>query len=198
MPLTKKRGSRRQEILQCLARMLETEVGARITTARLAQDVGVSEAALYRHFPSKAKMYEGLLDFVEESIFTRISSILAEHKHPKERCHLIMQLILAFSDKNPGICRLLMGDALTGEHTRLRERMIQFFDRIEVQIKQILREGQLEHKEMSHIDATIFANFMLAVIEGRVQQFVRSNFKRSPLENWTLQWQYIDIQFHKL
>ncbi|WP_144393011.1 nucleoid occlusion factor SlmA [Pleionea sediminis] len=189
MPAIKKSGSRRQEILQCLAHMLETEIGARITTARLAKEVGVSEAALYRHFPSKAKMFEGLLEFVEESIFSRITMIVGESNSATERCQLILNLLLGFAQKNPGICRLLMGDALIGEHERLRERVVQFFDRIETQLKQIIRdERMLQRKD--HLDAGILANAILSSAEGRIQQFVRSGFKRLPMENWDKQWHY--------
>ncbi|MCO7224445.1 nucleoid occlusion factor SlmA [Pleionea sp. CnH1-48] len=190
MPAVKKSGSRRQEILQCLAHMLETEVGARITTARLAKEVGVSEAALYRHFPSKAKMFEGLLEFVEESIFTRINVINGEQRESHEKCQMILGLILAFADKNPGICRLLTGDALIGEQERLRERVAQLFDRVELQIKQILRDAQLANSSIS-IDSAVTANLLMACAEGRIQQFVRSNFKRSPVENWNTQWNYL-------
>ncbi len=190
MPAVKKSGSRRQEILQCLAHMLETEIGARITTARLAKEVGVSEAALYRHFPSKAKMYEGLLEFVEESVFTRISMIMNEHQAAEQRCQLIIGLLLGFASKNPGICRLLMGDALIGEQDRLRERVVQFFDRIETQIKQIIRDSRMAQR-VDHIDSSILANAILAMAEGKIQQFVRSGFKRSPIENWNEQWSYL-------
>lgn len=190
MPTIKKTGSRRQEILQCLAHMLETELGARITTARLAKEVGVSEAALYRHFPSKAKMFEGLLEFVEESVFSRISSIKNEHTDATQRCQLIIGLLLGFADKNPGICRLLTGDALIGEQERLRDRMVQFFDRIETELKQIIRDWRIESRS-DHMNAAIVANMILSVAEGRIQQYVRSGFQRSPMDNWQQQWQYL-------
>lgn len=190
MPAIKKSGSRRQEILQCLAHMLETELGVRITTARLAKEVGVSEAALYRHFPSKAKMFEGLLEFVEESVFSRITMIMNDSKPASERCQLIINLLLGFAQKNPGICRLLMGDALIGEHERLRERVVQFFDRIETQLKQIIRDARMQERK-DHLDAGILANAILSLAEGRIQQFVRSGFKRVPTENWERQWSYL-------
>ncbi len=190
MPAIKKSGSRRQEILQCLAHMLETELGVRITTARLAKEVGVSEAALYRHFPSKAKMFEGLLEFVEESVFSRITMIMNDSKPASERCQLIINLLLGFAQKNPGICRLLMGDALIGEHERLRERVVQFFDRIETQLKQIIRDARMQERK-DHLDSGILANAILSLAEGRIQQFVRSGFKRMPTENWEQQWSYL-------
>jgi TetR/AcrR family transcriptional regulator len=192
MPAIKKSGSRRQEILQCLAHMLETEVGARITTARLAQEVGVSEAALYRHFPSKAKMFEGLLEFVEDSVFSRIAIINNEQPEAAVKCQLIISLLLGFASKNPGICRLLTGDALIGEQERLRERVAQFFDRIETQLKQIIRNQRMAEQK-DHLDAAALANTILAVAEGKIHQFVRSGFKRSPLENWDQQWQFLAV-----
>ncbi|NVJ49930.1 MAG: nucleoid occlusion factor SlmA [Gammaproteobacteria bacterium] len=190
MPAIKKSGSRRQEILQCLAHMLETEVGGRITTASLAKEVGVSEAALYRHFPSKAKMFEGLLEFVEESIFSRINKIMGEQNSAQEKTQMIIGLLLGFAQKNPGICRLLTGDALIGEQDRLRERVVQFFDRIETQIKQIIRNSRMAERN-DHLDAAIVANAVLALAEGKIQQFVRSGFKRMPTENWAEQWRYL-------
>jgi TetR/AcrR family transcriptional regulator len=192
MPAIKKSGSRRQEILQCLAHMLETEVGARITTARLAEEVGVSEAALYRHFPSKAKMFEGLLEFVEESVFSRIAIINNEQREASVKCQLIVGLLLGFASKNPGICRLLTGDALIGEQERLRERVAQFFDRIETQLKQIIRNDRMANQQ-DHLDAAALANAILATAEGKIHQFVRSGFKRSPLENWDQQWQFLAV-----
>ncbi|PWK48523.1 nucleoid occlusion factor SlmA [Pleionea mediterranea] len=190
MPAIKKSGSRRQEILECLAHMLETELGARITTARLAKEVGVSEAALYRHFPSKAKMFEGLLEFVEDSVFSRITLISKEKKSSVDSIQLIINLLLGFAQKNPGICRLLMGDALIGEQERLRERVVQFFDRIETQIKQIIRDARIEQRR-DHLDSAIIANAIMATAEGKIQQFVRSGFKRMPTENWNEQWRYL-------
>lgn len=134
--------SRREQILQALAHMLETSPGARITTAGLAKTVGVSEAALYRHFPSKAKMFDGLIEFIEETIFERIAVILREDNSAMGRCEKILGLLLTFAERNPGISRILTGDALTGETERLRTRVTQLFDRLETQLKQILREAE--------------------------------------------------------
>ncbi len=120
--------SRRDHILQALASMLESQPGARITTAALAREVGVTEAALYRHFPSKARMFEGLIDFVEEVVFSRVTLVLEEEKDARARCEKIMFLLLVFAERNPGISRILNGDALTGEHERLQARILQFFD----------------------------------------------------------------------
>ena len=133
---------RRQQILEALASELETSPGSRITTARLAGAVGVSEAALYRHFPSKAKMFEGLIAFAEDSVFGLVKRILAQEPDTRRRCEKVMVLLLGFSERNPGITRVLLGDVLAGENERLQERVAQFFNRIETQLRQILREGE--------------------------------------------------------
>lgn len=183
--------SRKDQILQCLARMLETSPGERITTAALAREVGVSEAALYRHFPSKARMFEGLIRFIEDTLFIRIARVLKDEESAEQRCVKILTLILAFADKNPGMTRLLTGDALAGETERLRERIAQVFDRLEAQLKQVLREAQIRENLKPTISAAAQANLLLAVCEGRLVQFVRSEFKQSPLENWDVQWQFL-------
>ena len=138
-----KRKSRKEQILQSLAAILEESPGGKITTASLAKQVGVSEAALYRHFPSKTKMFEELIEFAELTIFTRLNMIFSEQISASAKCEKISKLVLTFAEKNPGISRILAGDALWGENERLRFRVNQLFDRIEVQIKQILREDQL-------------------------------------------------------
>lgn len=183
--------SRKDQILQALARMLETAPGERITTAALAEEVGVSEAALYRHFPSKARMFEGLIKFIEETLFLRISRILDDESSAETRCHNILTLLLNFSDKNPGMTRLLTGDALAGETERLRARIAQLFNRVESQLKQVLREAQIRENLKPGISPTALANLLLATCEGRLAQFVRSEFKKSPLENWDTQWEFL-------
>ena len=182
--------SRKDQILHALARMLEAAPGERITTAALAKEVGVSEAALYRHFPSKARMFEGLIKFIEDTLFQRISRILKEEASAEVRCHKILTLLLTFSDKNPGMTRLLTGDALAGETERLRERIAQFFSRLEAQLKQVLREAQIKPA----VSAAALANLLLACCEGRLVQFVRSEFNDSPLEHWDLQWEFLSSQ----
>ena len=183
--------SRKDQILQALARMLEAAPGQRITTAALAREVGVSEAALYRHFPSKARMFEGLIKFIEETLFARITRIINEENSAEIRCHNILLLILTFCDKNPGMTRLLTGDALAGETERLRERIAQFFGRLEAQLKQVLREAQIRENLKTTISPTILTNLLLASVEGRLVQFVRSEFKVSPLDNWDTQWDFL-------
>lgn len=186
--MTEQKISRRQQILETLAIELENSPGKAITTAGLARAVGVSEAALYRHFPSKAKMFEALIEFIEESIFGLVNRILDEEKGALNRCERILGLVLGFAQKNPGITRLLTGDVLLGETERLRRRVEKFYERLETQLKQVLREGEAnnELKPVSPIQAQ--ANILLSVMEGRLQQFVRSEFKLLPLNMWDQQW----------
>ena len=185
--------SRKDQILQALARMLEAAPGQRITTAALAREVGVSEAALYRHFPSKARMFEGLIKFIEDTLFARITRIINEEDSAEIRCHNILLLLLTFCDRNPGMTRLLTGDALAGETERLRERIAQFFSRLESQLKQVLREAQIRENLKTTISPTVLTNLLLASVEGRLVQFVRSEFKVSPLDNWDTQWNFLSI-----
>lgn len=180
--------SRKQQILECLAQMLEESPGARITTAALAAKVGVSEAALYRHFPSKTKMFEGLIEFIEGTIFTRINLIIADGSPVESRCEQVLTLLMSFTERNPGITRLLTGDALAGETARLRQRIIQFFDRLETQLKQLIRDAEIQDGIRTKLPANVAANSMLAMVEGRIAQYVRSEFKRKPTENWPEQW----------
>jgi TetR/AcrR family transcriptional regulator len=186
-----KRPSRREEILQALATMLESQPGTRITTAKLAAEVGVSEAALYRHFPSKAKMFEGLIEFVEDAVFSRVTIIMNEEKQALEKISNILQLLLTFTERNPGISRIFNGDALAGENERLRSRVVQFYDRLDTQLKQILREAEIREGLRTQATATATANLLLAAAEGRISQFVRSDFKRLPTESWDEQWQLL-------
>ncbi|AZG71762.1 nucleoid occlusion factor SlmA [Shewanella livingstonensis] len=186
--------NRREHILQCLAQMLETSPGQRITTAKLAAEVGVSEAALYRHFPSKARMFEGLIEFIEDAILSRLNIIMDEEKDTMTRCQLVLHLLLVFSERNPGISRILNGDALLGENERLRNRIDVLFAKIETQIKQILREKTLREGVGFNIDEAILANLLLAFVEGRISQFVRSEFKQKPTLHFDEQWTFIQQQ----
>ena len=186
--------SRREQILQALALMLEEDSGKRITIAALARQVGVSEAALYRHFPSKARMFEGLIAFIEETLFERISRILDEVPEAVPRCGQILTLLLAFAEKNPGLSRLLDGDVLTGETARLRLRIHQLFERMETQLKQILREAELREQRRTLLPASATANLLMAYAEGRISQYVRSDFKRRPTEHWDDQWTLLSAQ----
>lgn len=190
MPVNKK-PNRKQQILECLASMLESSPGQRITTAKLAADVGVSEAALYRHFPSKARMFEGLIEFIEESIFSRINLILSDHKEALVRCHHILHVLLVFAERNPGMCRILSGDALMGENERLRTRVNQFFEKLESQFKQILRERKLREGKGFDINELALANILVAYAEGKISQYVRSAFDKKPSESFNEQWQFL-------
>ena len=159
MATSERKASRKEQILQALAHMLEATPGGRITTAALAREVGVSEAALYRHFPSKAKMFEGLIEFVEQSLFSRITLILKEEPDALAQCGQILLLLLVFTEKNPGITRILTGDAITGETDRLRLRVIQLYDRIETQLKQVLREAELKEGKRTRLSAAQSTSF---------------------------------------
>ena len=180
--------NRAQQILETLAQQLETHPGQRITTASLAKAVGVSEAALYRHFPSKARMFEALIEFIEDSVFGLVNQILHEQTEAVSRCASILHMLLGFSAKNPGLTRIIIGDALTGENERLRIRISQFYDRLETQLKQILREAESKNELPVGFPAAATANLLLATVEGRLNQFVRSGFAQSPLERWDQQW----------
>ncbi|OUS15514.1 nucleoid occlusion factor SlmA [Gammaproteobacteria bacterium 50_400_T64] len=188
----KKSSSRRQAILQALAEMLEQAPHKKITTAALAKEVGVSEAALYRHFPSKARIYESLIDFIEETLFSRINVIIKDAPDTQERCRMIITLLLSFSEKNPGLSRILTGDALTGETERLHIRVNQLLARIESQIKQVLREGELKENCRTHLLASAAAELLLAIAEGKIRQFGRSNFTNLPSTHWQEQWMALD------
>lgn len=185
------RNDRKHQILEALAQLLEQNPGERITTAILAKQCGVSEAALYRHFASKARMYEALIEFAEETVFSRINRILEEEKESAERCARLIFLVLGFAEKNPGITRILLGDALVGEQERLLERVEQFFGRLETQLKQILRETVIRQDAPRHMKAELSANLLLTWIEGRMHQYVRTHFRVSPLHSWEEQWQLL-------
>lgn len=183
--------SRKEAILQALAVELEQHPGERITTAQLAKRLAVSEAALYRHFPSKARMYEELIDFAEETILGLIHKILQQETQTVVRCEKMLMVLLQFSTKNPGISSILVGTALTGEREKLRQRVNQFFERLETQLKQILREGELTVGQAGGRPVAEIANLLLSIVEGHIQQFVRSGFRRSPIQNWSKQWPII-------
>lgn len=185
------RTSRKPEILQALAHMLEANPGGKITTAKLAQEVGLSEAALYRHFPSKAKMIEGLIEFTEETLFSRMNRIAKESRSQESKCHDILLLLLTFIERNPGFARLFVGDALQGETERLRARMRQLLDRIETQLRQILRELALETDPLPGNQPAVLARVLMTLAEGQIAQFVRSDFKQQLTDQWDDHWQIV-------
>lgn len=182
---------RRQQILEALAQMLEASPGNRITTAGLARQVGVSEAALYRHFPSKTKMFEGLIEFIEDTLFSRVNIILTEEQTAAQRCEKMMMLLLVFSERNPGLTRILTGDALAGETERLHQRVAQLFDRFETQVKQVIREAEIREGLRPTLPLPAAANLLVATAEGRICQYVRSGFTRSPTADWPQQWELL-------
>ncbi len=171
--------------------MLEESPGERITTAVLAKAVGVSEAALYRHFPSKTKMFEGLIETIEERVFSEINVAIAQENSTVKRCEAIVNVLLRFVEQNPGLSRLLAGDALIGETERLRQRIVQFFERIETQLKQILRDAELRNHLQALMPAAAFAHFLMVYVDGALVQFVRSEFQKSPSEYWLEHWRIL-------
>ena len=183
-----KPGERRIQILQALAAMLERPSGERITTAALASKLEVSEAALYRHFASKAQMFEGLIEFIEQSVFGLANQIV-EHEQGDgadvgaRQCARIIAMLVQFAEKNPGMARVMVGDALVFENERLQQRMNQFFDRVESTLKQCLRSHADASSLTPTVDAQIRAAVLTAFVAGRLQRFVRSGFKRPASEN---------------
>lgn len=179
-----KPGERRQQILQTLAQMLEQPGGERITTALLASRIGVSEAALYRHFASKAQMFEGLIDFIEQSLFTLINQIAEREGDGAGKAVHMTAVVLQFGARNPGMARVMVGDALVYENERLQQRMGQFFDRVESALRQVLRdEAQARQSATPTVDAQVRAHALVGFAMGQLQRFVRSGFKRSPLDH---------------
>ena len=178
-----KPGERRVQILQMLAAMLEQPGAERVTTAALAGRLGVSEAALYRHFASKAQMFEGLLDFIEASVFTLVNQIAEREPAGALQARRMVGALLQFAEKNPGMVRVMVGDALVFEHDRLGARMVQFFDRIESQLRTGLRQGGDAAGSLSaSADAQVQASLLTSFAVGRLQRYARSGFKRQPTE----------------
>jgi len=195
MPAAKP-GARRLQILQVLARMLERPKGEKVTTAALAKELDVSEAALYRHFASKAQMFEGLIEFIEETLFGLVNKITAEEDSGTKQIQAILSSLLSFAEKNPGMTRVLVGDALVNEDERLQARINQLHDRLEATLKQCLRVAATQGRAGSGgtagsnaaPDPTPQANLLLCYVIGRWQQFAKSGFKRLPTELWDKQW----------
>ena len=179
-----KPGERKVQILQTLAAMLESPGSERITTAALAARLEVSEAALYRHFASKAQMYEGLIDFIDASLFTLINHITATDHPPAQQVRHIVGVVLQFAERNPGMTRVMVGDALVFEHERLVQRMALWFDRLESQLRQLLRaQAEAEGQAAATVWAQARASLLVALVAGRLQRFARSGFKRLPTEH---------------
>ena len=179
-----KPGERRVQILQALATMLEQPGAERITTAALAARLEVSEAALYRHFASKAQMFEGLIEFIEQSVFTLVNQITEREGAGSAQAARIVTMLLQFAEKNPGMTRVMVGDALVFENERLQQRMNQFFDKIEATLRQSLRAGtDAEESATPSIDAQVKASMLTSFVVGRLQRFARSGFRRVPSEH---------------
>jgi TetR/AcrR family transcriptional regulator len=179
-----KPGERRIQILQTLAGMLEQPGADRITTAALAAKLEVSEAALYRHFASKAQMFEGLIEFIESSVFTLVNQIAEREPDGAAQARKIVAVLLQFGEKNPGMTRVMVGDALVFEHERLTVRMNQFFDRVESQLRQSLRAAaESRGSATPTVDAQALASALTALVVGRLHRYTRSGFKRAPTEH---------------
>jgi TetR/AcrR family transcriptional regulator len=182
-----KPGERRLQILQTLAAMLEQPGAERITTAALAAKLDVSEAALYRHFASKAQMFEGLIEFIESSVFTLVNQLVEREPSPALQARKITAVILQFGEKNPGMTRVMVGDALVFEHERLNARMNQFFERVESQLRGSLRAAaEAAGSATPTVDAQAIASALTSLIVGRLQRYARSGFKRVPTEHLEL------------
>jgi TetR/AcrR family transcriptional regulator len=177
-----KPGERRVQILQALASMLEQPGSERITTAALASRLGVSEAALYRHFASKAQMFEALIDFIESSIFSLTHQLQEREPDALSRVIKAARVLVQFAEKNPGMARVMVGDALVFEHERLQERMNLFFDKLEAQWRQLLREAGAASQTPT-VDAQLRASLLHAFLLGRLQRYARSGFRRLPSES---------------
>ena len=179
-----KPGERRIQILQTLAAMLEQPGAERITTAALAARLEVSEAALYRHFASKAQMFEGLIEFIETSIFSLLNQIAERSDASAVKARHMVTVLLQFAQRNPGMARVMVGDALVFENDRLEQRMNQFFERFESSLRQVLREqAQSQSSATPTVDANVQASVLLSFVVGRLQRFARSGYKRLPTEH---------------
>ncbi len=183
-----KHGERKLQILQTLAQMLQNPRAEKITTAALAAKLDVSEAALYRHFASKAQMFEGLIEFIEESIFGLINKITTDEKIGVKQLEAMLTMLLGFAEKNPGMTRVLIGDALVNENERLQTRINQLHDRLEASIKQALRFASSQNELPADMDTAAQANLLMCYVTGRWHQYAKSGFKRKPMEHWAGQW----------
>lgn len=187
-------GERKFQILQTLAGMLETPGGEKITTAALAARLDVSEAALYRHFASKAQMFEGLIEFIEQSVFGLINKITGSQQSGLSQAEAIVSLLLGFAQKNPGMTRVLIGDALVNENDRLQARINQLHDRLEATLRQCLRIAAGNGDTRAGLDTTAAGNLLLCYVIGRWHQFAKSGFKRLPAEAFTTQWALLSTE----
>lgn len=184
-------GERKSQILQTLAQMLEGPSAERITTAALAARIEVSEAALYRHFKGKADMFAGLIDFVEQTLFSLINKITSEEQSGLRQTEAIMTMLLGFAQKNRGMTRVLIGDALVTEDDALQARINQIHDRIEAALKQALRFAVTQKEVADDVDLAAQANALMSFVAGRWNQYAKSGFRRDPVEFWQKQWKQL-------
>ncbi len=180
-------GERKTQILQLIAQMLENPKGEKITTAAMAKKLDVSEAALYRHFASKAQMFEGLIEFIESSLLGLINQITAEETQGIKQIQAILLMMLRFSQQNPGMTRVLLGDALVHEDERLQVRITALMDKLEAALKQCLRVAVTQNELPATLDAAAQANVLMCFVIGRWLQFARSGFKKLPVEGFDKQ-----------
>jgi len=192
---TKQPGERKLQILQTVAEMLEQPKGEKITTAALAARLELSEAALYRHFASKAQMFEGLIEFIEQTVFGLVNKIATEEQDGLKQVEGILGLLLGFAQKNRGMTRVLIGDALVNEDERLQQRINQFLDRIESTLKQSLRIAETQGRLAVGDDIGAHANLLLCFVVGRWNQFGKSGYTRDPMSQWPQQWGILRSQF---
>ena len=184
-------GERKTQILQTLAHMLEKPASEKVTTASLAARLEFSEAALYRHFSGKAQMFEGLIEFIEQTLFALINKITSEEKSGTRQVEAIVGVLLGFAQKNKGMTRVLIGDALVHEDERLQARINQLHDRLEAALKQAVRFGVTQQEIVAETDAAACANLIMSFVVGRWHQFAKSGFKRDPVELWNRQWRQL-------
>ena len=187
---------RRQQVLTVLIHMLHSERGMeRMTTARLAKEVGVSEAALYRYFPSKTKMFEALIEHIENTLLSRITASMRNETQTMNRIHDILQTILDFARKNPGLTRILTGHALMFEDAQLQVRVAQFFNRLEMQFVNILQMRKLREGRGFNVDERIIASHLVTLCEGQFMRYVRTNFRLNASQSFEQQWRFIEPLF---
>jgi TetR/AcrR family transcriptional regulator len=186
-------GERKAQILQTLAAMLEDPKGERITTALLAARLDVSEAALYRHFSSKAQMFEGLIEFIEQTVFGLVNRIQAEEQDALKQVEATVATLLGFAQKNPGMTRVLIGDALVNEDERLQARVNQLLDRLEASLRQSTRLAVSAGLLPADWDVNAYANAVIAFVVGRWHQYAKSGFRRQPMEGWAQQWRVFSV-----
>ena len=184
-------GDRKNQILQTLAQMLEGPAAEKVTTAALAKRLEVSEAALYRHFSGKAQMFEGLIEFIEQTLFALINKITTEEKSGVRQCEAVIGVLLGFAQKNRGMTRVLIGDALVNEDEKLQLRINQLHERLEATLRQALRFAMTQNEIAPDVDAAAQANLIMSFVIGRWHQYGKSGFRRDPAEMWARQWKQL-------